>query len=60
MKSGKPVLASNSYIFPRDLPRTGKLLDSDPHFEDPEFFVRMILLILDLSKTCRLGSFSEL
>ena len=38
MKSGKPVLASNSYIFPRDLPRTGKFLDSGPHFEDPDIF----------------------
>ena len=35
MKSDKPWLA---YISLRDLPRTGKFLDSDPRFEDPDIF----------------------
>ena len=60
MKLDKPGLASNSYIYPRDLPRTEKLSDSEPHFEDPDIFVRSFLLMLDLNKTCRLGIFSEL
>ena len=40
-----PGLASDSYIFPRDPPQTEKLLDSDPHFEDPDTFARMMLVI---------------
>ena len=36
MKRDKPEQASDSYIFPRDLPRTGTFLDSDPPFEDPD------------------------